>query len=570
MLRVKLLSVNGNTALNSTATVTVTGDSTTVPVEGVTLNTEKIELLKNTNYAAILTAYVAPINATNQAVVWTSSDTNVVTVADGILTTGNLGQATVTATTVDGDFIAECLVNVTDVAGEIFIDNFTFDETEIEVDMNDMEKEYSVPVTFDPANATAEDLTWVSSDESVVKVENGVLIPVFEGKAIVTATSYNGLTQQCAVTVINPDETYVQEDDENLLFSAGWNVRAQIGKFDNHFAMHASKKNETMQFTFIGNYFELLSYKSYSQARFDVYVDGVKIDNPDAITDPEDIGYDKGMSYDLYEKGTPDTSFKIPVAGTAVPYGEHTVTVVIVGKHPKSVGYNMYLDAVKIYGEFVSASGSGSLQDDEIPMTSVKAVTYDVLLNDDVAPEAVVDSVTDGVNGTTEITDDGLIVYTPTKIDLRGDEFTYTVGDQTATVRVSYAEGVKIRVEETASMVTFEGAKWKSYKLAAYSGGAAMRSSTKDETVTITFYGSSIDVIGYKSWSRGQFSVSIDGGTALTYSSFDKSYDKFYKEPIYQSGDLGLGEHTLVLTVLGKKDTVALGTAIDIDAFDIG
>ncbi len=136
----------------------------------------------------------------------------------------------------------------------------------------------------------------------------------------------------------------VQEFDEHLLYSDGWTNRVQIGKFYNHIAKQASKKNESMSFTFVGNYFNIISYKSYSQGIFDVYVDDEKID-----------------SVDLYVTGA-DTNFKEKVAETFLPYGEHTVLIKIAGKNAKSVGYSMYIDAVEIRGEFVpivnTATGS--------------------------------------------------------------------------------------------------------------------------------------------------------------------------------------------------------------------
>ena len=60
-----------------------------------------------------LSASLSPINATVQMVVWTSSAGNVATVSgDGLVTAVGAGTATITATTVDGDFTATCVVTV--------------------------------------------------------------------------------------------------------------------------------------------------------------------------------------------------------------------------------------------------------------------------------------------------------------------------------------------------------------------------------------------------------------------------------------------------------------------------
>ncbi|MEG1773133.1 MAG: Ig-like domain-containing protein [Clostridia bacterium] len=62
-----------------------------------------------------LKATVAPINATNKRVVWTSGDENIVTVNNtGTLQAVGTGTTTVTVTTLDGGFTATCLVTVAD------------------------------------------------------------------------------------------------------------------------------------------------------------------------------------------------------------------------------------------------------------------------------------------------------------------------------------------------------------------------------------------------------------------------------------------------------------------------
>ena len=58
--------------------------------------------------------------------------------------------------------------------------------------------------TFTPAYATDRALTWVSSDTDVATVDNGVVTPVAEGSATITArlTSNNAIYATCTVTVV--------------------------------------------------------------------------------------------------------------------------------------------------------------------------------------------------------------------------------------------------------------------------------------------------------------------------------------------------------------------------------
>ena len=122
------------TAGASTFTVTATNDSgsdskeytltidpkLTVAVTGVTLN--KTELALFTGESETLTAKVAPADATNQAVTWSSDKPDVTTVEGGKVTAVSAGTATITVTTADGNYTDTCTVNVTEPSYSITAD----------------------------------------------------------------------------------------------------------------------------------------------------------------------------------------------------------------------------------------------------------------------------------------------------------------------------------------------------------------------------------------------------------------------------------------------------------------
>ena len=100
---------------DKTATCEVTVTAATVPVTGVTLSQTQASLYSNrTPNTLTLTATVAPDNATNQAVTWTSSDSAVATVdQNGVVTAVAPGTAVITATAADGSGAsATCTVTV--------------------------------------------------------------------------------------------------------------------------------------------------------------------------------------------------------------------------------------------------------------------------------------------------------------------------------------------------------------------------------------------------------------------------------------------------------------------------
>ena len=85
----------------------------TVPVTGVTLDKNTMSLTVGGN--GTLTATVAPYNATNKNVTWSSSKETVATVdASGKVTAVAAGTATITVTTEDGEKTATCSVTVTE------------------------------------------------------------------------------------------------------------------------------------------------------------------------------------------------------------------------------------------------------------------------------------------------------------------------------------------------------------------------------------------------------------------------------------------------------------------------
>ena len=114
-----------------------------VAVTGITLDKSEAAMTVGGD-ALTLTATVAPNDATDKTVTWTTSDANVATVADGVVTAVAAGTATITATATNGtpddtsdDKTATCAVTVTEPAAAIFTidtDGTTQDFGSVEVD----------------------------------------------------------------------------------------------------------------------------------------------------------------------------------------------------------------------------------------------------------------------------------------------------------------------------------------------------------------------------------------------------------------------------------------------------
>lgn len=105
----KALIIKGaNFADNKVRTITL---SDPVDCTGITLN-KSTASITNVGSTETLVATVTPADTTD-TVVWTSSDENVATVSDGVVTTVGVGTATITATC--GNYSATCTVTSTHV-----------------------------------------------------------------------------------------------------------------------------------------------------------------------------------------------------------------------------------------------------------------------------------------------------------------------------------------------------------------------------------------------------------------------------------------------------------------------
>ena len=111
LLRKALYSSEQSADISALEVALETGDP--VSVTGVSVSPTSGSIVYGESTLTIK-ATVTPSNATNKAVVWTSSDENVATVsAKGVVTAVSAGTATITATTMDGGFAATCTVTVT-------------------------------------------------------------------------------------------------------------------------------------------------------------------------------------------------------------------------------------------------------------------------------------------------------------------------------------------------------------------------------------------------------------------------------------------------------------------------
>ncbi len=150
-----------------------TGTNTPAAVSGITLSQTEISL--NKGRTVVLTATVAPENAADKTVIWSSSNEKVATVSDGTVTAVSKGTATVTAKA--GDKTATCTVTVKVPASKV-----TLNTKQIYMVKG---KSVNVKATVTPSDTT-DRTSWSTSNKKVATVKNGKISAKKTGKATVT------------------------------------------------------------------------------------------------------------------------------------------------------------------------------------------------------------------------------------------------------------------------------------------------------------------------------------------------------------------------------------------------
>lgn len=183
---------------------------------GVSIDVTSLEMFVGETHQ--ITATISPSNATSQAKAWGSENSKVATVDnEGLVTAVAPGTTNISIKTVAFQWEASCKVTVNPVN----VTGVTLNKSHAELLVG---KTDTLTATVAPANATYKDVTWTSSDEKVVKVDNGVISAVKPGEATVTATTADGSkTASCTVevTLVIPTEPEVldiwKDDAEGYL-----------------------------------------------------------------------------------------------------------------------------------------------------------------------------------------------------------------------------------------------------------------------------------------------------------------------------------------------------------------
>ncbi|MBO4547995.1 MAG: Ig domain-containing protein [Abditibacteriota bacterium] len=180
-----------------TAKCKVTVKDPVIPVSGVVLDKTKATVDKGKTVT--LTATVAPSNATDKKVTWSSYDTSIATVdANGKVKGIAPGTTTIRAKTKDGGFTAKCKVTVKEPT--VPVTGVTLNKTSASVAVG---KTVTLTAAVAPSDATDKNVTWQSYDKAIATVDaNGKVKGIAPGTTTIRVkTRDGGFTAKFKVTV---------------------------------------------------------------------------------------------------------------------------------------------------------------------------------------------------------------------------------------------------------------------------------------------------------------------------------------------------------------------------------
>lgn len=181
-----------------------------VPVVSIALDETVKTMYKGASER--LSYVILPMNASNNAVTWTSTNTSIATVdANGKVSAKNSGTTVIILKTVEGGFSVYCTITVRSVATGIKLDA---SELKLKAGEN-----YYMKPDLTPKDSTDNELVWESSDTKVAVVDiNGKISAKDPGTAIIMARTESGAIAYCKVTVTRAVDGIILNFTEKTIY----------------------------------------------------------------------------------------------------------------------------------------------------------------------------------------------------------------------------------------------------------------------------------------------------------------------------------------------------------------
>ena len=178
-------------------------------VENVSI--EQAEISLYVDETRWLKASIYPLNADNKSVLWSSSDSLIVSVDDnGNIKAKKAGDSYILAESIDNTLAKDsCLIHVLQKVTGISINYSNYD-------LNTIGETVVLKADVYPEDASNKEVVWKSSNESICVVNNGTVLAVGYGVCVVMATTVDGNYMASCTIKVN-DMTGIVDFEEEIV-----------------------------------------------------------------------------------------------------------------------------------------------------------------------------------------------------------------------------------------------------------------------------------------------------------------------------------------------------------------
>lgn len=197
--------------------ILVCEESTPIPVTAISIPSTKAISTGNSEELAVT---YTPNNANRgKSITWTSNNTSVATVSNGVVSGVSAGSAIITAKS-EGGFTATCNVTVSNVS----VTSVSLSSTSETLTIGGTKQ---LTQTVLPVNATNKNVTWTSSNTSVATVSSsGLVTAKAVGTTTITVKTADGnKTATCSITV----QEQTQDAWTILIYMCGADLESESG-----------------------------------------------------------------------------------------------------------------------------------------------------------------------------------------------------------------------------------------------------------------------------------------------------------------------------------------------------
>ena len=222
---------------------------------GISLSHTNLVLTEGNSFT--LAAIITPSDSTdNPVITWTTSNSAVATVENGVVTAVAPGTTTITARA--GNYSANCEIIVE--ARYIAVTDISLNHTNLTLAKGES---LTLTATITPSDATDNTVTWTTSNSTVAIVENGVVTALAPGNATITARAGN-YSANCEITVkkiitaisqLSNDQLYHISQPYHSWGATSWAVE-QGGtalKSNNELGVEVAETNRRQHFAILSN-----------------------------------------------------------------------------------------------------------------------------------------------------------------------------------------------------------------------------------------------------------------------------------------------------------------------------